>query len=118
LAALQHAKTAPGKPFGTGDIFLAQRSSRSDFVHEPSCKAEKKIRKEARNPRKKERRVARSPGASLTTHQYFAYLRDHLLLGKSADVHKNYKTTFASMQTPALMFCFSCHQDAVPDFPA
>jgi hypothetical protein len=95
-------------------------SSRSDFVQEPSWKAEKKIRKDARgkNPKKRERRVARSPGASLTTHQYFAYLRDHLLLGKSADVQNNYKTTFASMQTPALSVLFFLSPRCGAGFPA
>ena len=46
----------------------------------------------------RERRVARSQRASLTAHQYFAYLRDHLLLGKSADVPDNYKTTLRTVQ--------------------
>ncbi len=38
--------------------------------------------------------MAKSHAPPLQINQYFAYLRDHLLLGKNADIHGNYRTIF------------------------
>jgi hypothetical protein len=36
--------------------------------------------------------------ASVHLNQYFAYLRDHLLLGKNADIHRDYKSISREVQ--------------------
>ena len=36
--------------------------------------------------------MAKSHAPPLQINQYFAYLRDHLLLGKNADIHGDYRT--------------------------
>jgi hypothetical protein len=45
----------------------------------------------------KRRRMAESHAPPLQILQIFEYLRDHLLLGKNADIHGDYKSTFGGL---------------------
>ncbi len=78
------------EPFLTPGFTLAQRSA--GFVKRLLWTFVSGGDLRARQSGEKKRRMAKSHAPPLRMVQLFEYLRDHLLLGKNADIHGYYKT--------------------------